>query len=240
MAELNAVVERQDQLPQTLREEMFELYFAYYEATARAMFFHDLEEKDWVIVLRDEDGKLRGFSTIALLETARDETPLRALFSGDTIIHHKYWGEHSLAFTWIHHAGRVKAQAPDIPLYWFLIVKGHRTYRLLQAFARRYYPHFKEPTPASEQSLMTELARMRFGDSYDPCKGILHFDRSRGQLRPAWAALKERETRRPEVRCFLERNPGYVHGDELVCLTELHANNLRPLARRIFLDGMTR
>jgi hypothetical protein len=39
------------------------------------------------------------------------------------------------------------------------------------------------------------------------------------------------------VRLFLDRNAGYADGDELVCLTELCASNLRSIARREFLRG---
>ena len=43
---------------------------------------------------------------------------------------------------------------------------------------------------------------------------------------------------RPETAFFLASNPGYVHGDELVCLTELSTENLRPIARRVFQKGL--
>jgi hypothetical protein len=71
-----------------------------------------------------------------------------------------------------------------------------------------------------------------FGDAYH--KGILHFVESRGHLRESWAAIPEKDLRHEEVRFFLERNPGYKHGDELVCLCELTEDNLKPLSQRIF------
>jgi len=37
---------------------------------------------------------------------------------------------------------------------------------------------------------------------------------------------------------FLRSNPGYTSGDELVCLTELTSGKLRPLARRVFEQGL--
>ena len=37
---------------------------------------------------------------------------------------------------------------------------------------------------------------------------------------------------------FLRSNPGYLRGEELVCLTELASDNLRPLARRVFEQGL--
>jgi hypothetical protein len=53
-----------------------------------------------------------------------------------------------------------------------------------------------------------------------------------------WAAVEPEETSRPDVAFFLRSNPGYTQGDELVCLTELSCSNLRPLARRVFEQGL--
>lgn len=237
MSGLRAEVRRRDEIGDGTRRGMYSLYRSYYEGTDEALFNRDLEEKDQALLLRDVNGVLRGFSTLKVLETGCGGAPLRAIFSGDTIIHHEFWGEQSLAFNWIRLAGRIRAEAPDVPLYWFLIVKGHRTYRYLQAFARRYYPHWRFSTPAREQAIMDTLASRKFGHHYRPGSGIVRFPRSRGHLAPAWATTGGAGDQRPEVRFFLDRNPGYVRGDELVCLTELEAANLRPLARRVFEQG---
>jgi len=37
----------------------------------------------------------------------------------------------------------------------------------------------------------------------------------------------------PHVRYFLARNPGHADGDELVCLTALHDENLTAAGRRM-------
>jgi hypothetical protein len=39
---------------------------------------------------------------------------------------------------------------------------------------------------------------------------------------------------RQDVRFFLARNPGYLRGNELVCVCELAVDNLKPLAARFF------
>ncbi|MEA3412184.1 MAG: hypothetical protein U9R74_11690 [Pseudomonadota bacterium] len=239
MSSLQAEVCRRDELCDRTRQGMYSLYRGYYEGTDAQLFASDLNDKDQVLLLWDAERVLRGFSTLKVLEADFGNEPLRAIYSGDTIIHHRYWGEQSLAFTWIRLAGRIKAQDPETPLYWFLIVKGHRTYRYLQAFAQRYYPHWRFATPSNKKSIMDSLALERFGRFYRPDTGIVHFPKSRGHLAAEWATTEDAGTRRPEVQFFLERNPGYTCGDELVCLTELHSTNLRPLARRIFLQGFS-
>jgi hypothetical protein len=219
-------------------DEMFDLYAAYYDGTSRELFARDLADKDHVVTLRTAAGTLAGFSTLALVDFVAAGRPAVAIFSGDTIIDQPYWGTQALAFTWIRFAGSIKARAPDQPLFWFLIVKGHRTYRYLSAFSIDFVPHWDAATPPDAQAIMDSLARRRFAERYDPRRGVVSFPRSQGHLKPEWAFVSPEEAARPDVAFFLRRNPGYVHGDEMVCLTELAPENLRPLARRVFEQGM--
>jgi hypothetical protein len=238
MTELTAAVRTTGNLDAGLVSSMYRLYDRYYGAASETAFRRDLRAKDKVILLRDRAGELQGFSTLAVTEFDFNRRAHRAIFSGDTIIDRRHWGEHALAFAWIELAGSIKREAPDVPLYWFLIVKGVRTFRYLPVFARRFYPHWEVPTPAREQRLLDMLAIARFSDAYDPRRGVISFPRSRGHLRSEFAEVPVQQFDRPEVRFFLERNPGYRRGDELACLTELHADNLRPMARRLFSKGM--
>jgi len=217
--------------------QMFELYDTYYGGTSLADFERDLKVKDLVFTL-SEQGTIRGFSTLMRFAQPLGGEMANFLYSGDTIIDHRFWGRNDFALTWIRHAGRVKASAPDRPLYWFLTVKGHRTYRYLSVFSRRYYPACGWGTPKDVKAQIDSLGRQQYGASYDPQRGVVHFPRSRGHLKTPWAVVPERDKGRPEVRFFLERNPGYVFGDEMVCLCLLSEENLKPIALRAFLSGM--
>ena len=123
---------------------------------------------------------------------------------------------------------------PSLPLYWLLIVKGHRTYRYLSTFARHYVPHHRQQPTADEIELMRALAAEKFGDSFDAETGIVRFGPQSGHLTDELADVPDRHRRLPAVSYFLERNPGYRDGDELVCLCLLAEDNLKPFAQRIF------
>lgn len=216
------------------RGAMYELYARHYDATDRSRFEIDLDNKCYAVMLHDETGSLQGFSTLAEYEREFAGRKIGVLFSGDTVIDAAHWGQQALAFAWLRLAGMRKTQAPQRPLYWFLISKGHRTYRFLSAFAHAFWPARDRTTPTHAQHLMDELAQERFGAAYDRATGLIRFPESQGQLRSTYASVTDAHRRRPDVDYFLSRNPGYSNGDELVCLCELAADNLRPLARRIF------
>src|SRR5258705_9441036 len=197
--QLAATIDRVETLSERAIGAMFELYDQYYDATSRPLFEADLRNKDYVVTLRETSGALAGFSTLAVLEAEVGGRRLRAIYSGDTIIDHAHWGTQALAFTWIRFAGTVKAWAPDLSLYWFLIVKGHRTYRYLSAFSVDFYPRWDRPTPARERGIMDELARGRFADTYDATRGVVSFPCSRGHLKPEWATIEQTDAARPDV-----------------------------------------
>ncbi len=219
------------------RGEMFALFERYYDGTSYERFASDLANKDRVLMLRDESGALQGFSTVAVYTRDFAGERVRVLFSGDTVVDERYWGQQALAFAWLRLAGEIKAERPDIRLYWFLISKGHRPYRYLSAFSSEFHPAPGRMIPLRTRELMAFLARDRFGEAYDAATGVLRFPGATCRLHPAYAEVPEAHRRLPEVEFFLARNPGYARGDELVCLCELAADNLQPMARRAFLAG---
>jgi hypothetical protein len=221
------------------RDAMAALYLRHYDGVDRAQFEADLADKQHVVLVRGPDGRLTGFSTVAVLDRRVAGRPLRAIFSGDTVIDRADWGQQAFAFAWLRLAGSIAARDPGLPLWWFLIVKGHRTYRYLPTFARVFHPARDRPTPPTTQALMDALAGERFGGAYDPARGIVSFGGGRGRLAPDLAPVPDKDRDRPEVQYFLARNPGYTQGDELVCLCRLAPDNLQPLARRVFLSGMS-
>lgn len=238
MEKLNADYQNIVSLDAETRGQMFALFERYYAAVDASMFERDLEEKSLVILLSDDAGELHGFSTVEVIFFDTDSGPATAIYSGDTIISHHYWGNQQLSYAWCFLAGQIKQQRPHLPLYWFLIVKGHRTYRYLPAFSRRYYPTHKEETPPDIQRIMDELAVEKFADAYQAESGVLRFPQSRGYLRQEWAEPGADLAKKANVAFFLQANPGYLSGDELVCLTELSEKNMRFVSRTAFQEGI--
>jgi hypothetical protein len=215
-------------------DAMYRLYSRHYLDTTRATFDRDLKAKTHVLLLTTGAGDVCGFSTLQLYSSEAPGYPVRVLYSGDTIVDPRVWGSAALAVEWLRFAGHVARQQPDTPLYWLLIVKGHRTYRFLPTFARRYVPHHNGLATADDRKLLTALALEKFGASFDDATGIVRFSTPQGRLNGALADVSEQHRRLPAVAYFLQRNPGYRDGDELVCLCELAVANLKPFAARAF------
>lgn len=212
------------------RHEMYALLRKYFAGTTRDRFEADLREKEAVILLRDAlSGCVQGFSTFTRMELDFDGAPVVAFFSGDTIIDRDFWGESVLSRAWgetvFAEAERITAVRPGTRVYWFLISSGYKTWRFVPLFFREFYPNMDGPTPARLQRLLDTLGRRRFGDEYDPERGIVRF-RAPAPLRPGIAEITAERLRDPRIAFFARLNPGHLDGDELACLAELSRGNL--------------
>lgn len=214
------------------RSQITSLYLSYYDGSDREQVISDLEDKTEILLLRCDDAVV-GFTTLQLYDFEWQGSLIQVIYSGDTVVHHAHWGQQALAFAWIGNLGKLKRERPELPLYWFVIIKGHRTYKFLPAFAKSFYPHWSIDR-SDLKPLADALAIEKFGAAYSRDTGIVKFEESRGHLNPAFASPSEEDRNKPAVRFFLESNPGYVVGHELVCLCEIVEENMRPLTKRIF------
>jgi len=215
-----------------LEEQLYLLYAAHYEGGSRERFHADLVEKPWLLLLRDGGtGAPVGFSTQTTLDVEVEGRPIRALFSGDTIVHRHYWGSQELTRTWLRFAGAQLAQCGERAFYWFLISKGHRTYLYLPLFFHAFYPCRDAPTPPFEQKLIDALAAARYPDAFDPGTGLIRWRGEHDRLRPELDGAADR-LRNPHVRFFVSRNPDYLSGTDLACVAEIRPDNLRGWVRR--------
>ena len=223
-------------LPPSLIEHMVRLYLNNFDGSSEALFREDLAAKDEVILLCS-DGELVGFTALQKYTSTLDGDAILVVYSGDTIVDRPHWGQQQLARAWIARMGQLKAKAPKCRLCWFLLVKGHRTYKYLSVFGKSFHPHWSEARPDLKR-LADKLAAERFGDMYDPGSGIVSFPTSRGHLKPQIAEPSPEEMTKPSTRFFLETNTGFRAGHELVCICELEPSNMKPLAERIFREAM--
>ena len=232
---LHGSVVPRSQVDRDLASELYFIFSRHYRRVDPRVFEQDLQEKDWVLVLRDAAGAVRGFTTMMMFDVGCPGGRVRALFNGNTIIERDYWGDQELVRTWCAFTASLKRQEPDVPLYWYLIVSGFRTYLFLPLFFREFYPCHNRETPAEVVDLIDHLGALKFPDEYRD--GVVHVSEPRECLRSTLAVPGERRLRSPHVRHFLELNPDYLRGDELVCLAEFSLANTKRTARDALLAG---
>jgi len=212
--------------------EMFDLFQLFFGVEGPDTFRADLKRKQYVIHLTDGKGRVQGFSTITGYATAFKDREIGVIYSGDTIVCPEHWGTSLLHKMWLEAVMKLSGELPR-PLYWFLLSSGYKTYRFLPVFFKVFHPQYDLKTEPEVQELVDVLAQRQFGGLYSPEKGIVQFERGVTPLREGVSEVDEKRLKDPHVAFFLEKNPGHVRGDELVCLTELTDDNVSRAGRRI-------
>ena len=215
-----------------LRDRMFALLSSNFSGVDPDTFRRDLAEKSCVVLLEDAAGALRGFSTFLMYSTRIGGRRLTVVYSGDTIVEPSAWGSHALPRAWIRAVHDLRRGYPAGDLYWLLLTSGFRTYRFLPVFCRRFYPQHDAPTPAAIQEILDAVSVARFGPLYDRAAGLVRFPRPQ-VLREELLDVPAGRQSDPHVRFFMDRNPGYLAGEELVSLASLAEDNLTAAARRM-------
>lgn len=234
---LTAVTIPARKVSEGLEEELFALFDRHYDAVSREAFSRDLREKDWVVLLRDgASTEVKGFSTLQLIHVRVDGIPIAAAFSGDTIVDRAYWGEQELVKGWYALMEGLRRKLWPIPLYWFLISKGYRTYLYLPIFFREFHPRHDRETPPFKARLIEALGRHKYPEQFNAETGVIEFEATEGRLKEDLAGVPPHRRTDPNVAFFLQRNPGYRKGNELVCVAEFAPENFNPFGLRLVMD----
>jgi hypothetical protein len=228
---ISFTVVRRDELSPSLADEMFQLLTTHFDGVTRTQFESDLAEKNRVILLF-RDASLVGFSTLLAYTTTFEGSPLNVIYSGDTIVSPTAWGTTALPRAWVAAVNELRADLPEHRCYWLLLTSGFRTYRFLPVFWREFFPRHDCRTPAHIAALLEHLAIERFGKQFDPDTGIVRFPQPQ-KLNHQLQCADEGRSQNPHIAFFNKRNPDSVHGNELVCLTEICEANLTRAGQRM-------
>jgi hypothetical protein len=222
---------------QELRERdinmMYHLMDLFYANMTKENFIRDLSKKDYVIVLRDEKEQIQGFSTQQIMHIPMGEKVLHGVFSGDTIIHKEYWGNMDLFTVFANFFFQFEEQYQEF--YWFLICKGYKTYRMLPTFFTEFYPNYKMETPKEMKKKMDAFGEYYSAGEYDKVTGVLCYQGIKDTLKEDVAAISKERLRDKNIAFFVEKNPDYQKGNDIVCITKLSKDNLNKRIRQFLL-----
>ena len=213
-------------------DDMWAVFSQYYDDIERGRFESDLSKKSHVILLRDSgSGCFRDFHPRT--DSRKILGKRRAIYSGDTVVTEAYWGQTALQRAFTGYTLKHMVKNPTIPVYWFLISKGYKTYLLLSRNYVEHWPRWEQETPPFQSAVIDTLAHTKFGQSWKRDLGVLKFDEPQGKLKEEVAPIDQELLRQyRDIQFFTEANPGHQAGDELCCLGRVNPAFIANFAMR--------
>lgn len=206
-----------------LCDTTYALYAAYKKGLDRAAFERTFFANDegTVGLFCAADGTVRGFARLAITHVTH-ESRTYAVFSGQVYVDTRYQGTRAVATHAFSEAMRFKLREPLTPLA-YLGVSLPASYRLLARVMPVFYPSRHGPTPPSVAGLILACARAR---------GLAIVDEARLLVKGISAPLDPERARNarsvaqdPDVRFYLETNPGFTDGTSLLVFVPMYLWN---------------
>lgn len=206
---------------------LFSLMEKYYNNVAYNNFLNDLFQKDVLLLLKNYQGEIKGFTSVKIYEFNLKNKLIKIVYSGDTIVDKTYTWEFELHKSWGNYVFGLVACDSNIEYYWILLSKGPKTYKFLPTYFKSFYPSVNEPIPSFEEEIIHAFGKFKFPVEFDPLSGIVYNYGNRDFLKSQEAIVTKSSKKNKHTQFFLSKNPDYSLGNELVCITKLSFNNLK-------------
>lgn len=211
------------QLLPTQITALWELYSSFYDHVNEETFRQDLANKDAVYVGFAGDERIVAFSTTRTYLHESQGQRVAILFTGDTVVHPDFWGTGALHRAIALDCLLFRLKNPFRRCYWNLIASGNRTYSTLCRNFPTYWPRYDRKTPHHIRALIESIGGTEFPGLFNPRTGVVEMKTPTAVFKERYAPFDPATLSRPEIAFFVQKNPGFRRGDELVCLGEFDA-----------------
>jgi hypothetical protein len=238
---MNSITKRIDECSFDERVRCYQLMQFEFAGVNFENFTRDFDEKQYVMILTNDSEEIVGFSTLMEMDINLEGKIMKVIFSGDTTVLHEHRDSFGFGFELSKFFIRAIDLYPSHEVYYVLISKGWRTYRVLPFYFKEFFPCYERPIGLDEKSLINAFGYKKYPDNYVEETGLLCFKGETERLRPESLDASLPPRNNPHVNFFFKNNPSYLEGTELVCMAKVsHDNFTRVVSKLISISEKTK
>ncbi|MCY1079361.1 cyclic nucleotide-binding domain-containing protein [Archangium lansingense] len=195
-------------------------------------------EHTWLLLHKNEEGELVGYFALHLFEKQLSGEPL-AVFRAEAGSLRAYRGGNVNARFWLERLVRYVLKHPGRRVVYMGSLVHPSSYSLLARLCGELWPRREQETPPGLQAFMdalaTEFGLEKVNPDWPLVRRVGWRTRESEMESDYWAHCDK-----PEVRYFLQANPGYGEGHGLVTVVPITLKNLRSIARSLLERRLSR
>jgi CRP-like cAMP-binding protein len=225
-----------------LIDSLYEVHRRIFDGVEREAFaryvVESKAEHTWLLLHKNEAGELVGYFALHIFEKQLGDEPL-AVFRAEAGLLREYRGGNVTVRFWMEWVLRYVLKHPGRRVFYMGSLVHPSSYWLVAQHCGEVWPRRDLETPPELLAFMDTLAT-EFGlEKVHPDRPLVRKvgwrTRETEVEREYWAHCDK-----PEVRYFLEANPGYGEGHGLVAVVPITPKNLRSIARSLLTKWMRR
>lgn len=214
------------------RRQCYDLLLKEFDGVIWDDFDRDFSEKEYVMLLTIED-QIVGFSTLMFIDVEVGGQQKKLIFSGDTTVLREYRESFGFAVEMAKFFIKAIDLFPSLEIYYVLISKGYRTYRILPFYFTHFVPCYQRPITGTEQAIITAFGQKKYPLHYKADRGLIVFDGATQRLKIGSLDAERPLKSNPHTDFFFEKNPNYLLGDELICIAKICSENFTSAILRL-------
>ena len=198
--------------------------------TVRAVFEASVREKKEAVFLRERGSRrLVGMGTVDVYTVDHAGERRIVIYPGNTLLDPDVRGANIVQRVGVRCFLRERLRHPRRPIYLFYDTFSYKSYVMLPRNFAEFWPRRDRPMPPDVAAFLDALGRQRYGERWDPSRRLCR--RGERRLKAGVATATAADLADPDIRFYVDANPGYTEGDMLAVLAPLHAGNWRAVVR---------
>ncbi len=192
----------------------------------------------YAVLFRERrDGSLRGLFLLSLDKVKDNNMSYTVLKPGLSFFEKEYRGGPYFYYIFAYLCIREFILHPLTPFYMFGKAFSYRSYATATHTVSHVYPSYNRKTPDHIKNLIDEYAnKTRLpGEEYDSERCVLK--RERSHMRSFVSEASRVDTNDPNVKFFIDTNPGWEKGHQLLTLSVVQLRDIFRVIYRIFIKG---
>ena len=203
------------------------LYSRYFEARAEG-FEQRVRQLPEVALFRTREGTLVGLAGVDVQRVRHDGRSTTVMYTGPLLVDERYRRQNLPLVLGVRLFLRAKLRRPFERVDWLFGAASYKSYALLPRNLAEFWPRRDQPTPPATAAYMDFLGRARFGEDWQPTRGVVGVSTP---LRPETAPIDERRRADPDIAFFESANAGHRKGEMLLCLCPMTLANWTHVAK---------
>ena len=184
--------------------------------------FHSLlRTYKYAIMCRERtDGSLRGVMLMGVDKRELNGLKYTLIRLGLAFFQNYYSGGPLLYYVTAYHILKQLILHPLTPLFVVGKAFSYKSYLLMCNYCSLSYPRYDRETPQFAKEVINEFAKSCKSPSEEYDEETFVLKREKTRIRPGLVEVTEKELKNPNIKFFVERNPGWAKGHQLMLLGE--------------------
>mgnify|MGYP000093569878 CR=1 FL=1 len=185
----------------------------------------DALKKRQRIALYKYKGDIVGIAALDIVAEEFEGKKVCSIYTGNTWIRQDWRNKNLIQALSFVAMIQAKIKYPFHSLFWFFGSNNYMSYRLLYNNFDKYWPNIEKETPEWEMNYMRHLGMFYFDSTLD-AETLVWSQKSARSFKDEDTKLTNKQKNDPHIDFYVKRNPGYVHGDRLMCMAPLDKNTI--------------